>query len=456
MTAGTPLSLLRTRSAAAAASSAMAITVASSSRPCGVSRDRASRRAARSPAQPIATSAWPRRQARPKLSAITTAGPAGRTRRASLARGSARGRGVGVLRQQADRVLLGEVGGCRCRRWRRRSRAVVSAIRTPRSARSTSAALVEDQLRPGAGPCPSTAASCAPRRPAITDGEAADAALGLRDDLLRDRRRRRPSASDRRRAAAISRRARRPPRPRAGPATGDDLQPASPPRSVRRAPSRVARRRRGRASSSRVRATRSAGRVEVERQRRQLLDRTAPRPRARAVDVAGAAALAEGRARSRPAGASSERVGAGAVAVRDDRDVARRASGQQPSSSSRGSSSGQSPGSRTTRLGAELQGAGDPGRAPPPSGRARPGREDLVGAGAARVRARSARRLAGDDDRALDRLAPRRSPPARPRASPLTSAARSRARRCRRASRCLAAPKRLTGRIAVAFKPRRG
>ena len=66
------LVLSRTRSAAAAAWSAIAIRVASSSWPLVSVRPRQSSRGV-SPAHPIATSTWPSRHARPKLSEITTA-----------------------------------------------------------------------------------------------------------------------------------------------------------------------------------------------------------------------------------------------------------------------------------------------------------------------------------------------------------------------------------------------
>ena len=71
-TTGWRESFARTRSAAAATSSATAIQVARSSIPALSVRPRQSSRAA-SPAQPIATSHWPWRHARPKLSVTTTA-----------------------------------------------------------------------------------------------------------------------------------------------------------------------------------------------------------------------------------------------------------------------------------------------------------------------------------------------------------------------------------------------
>ena len=141
MTTGMRLSLPRTRSAAAAASSATAISVASSSRPCAscarASRRSAAARRSRSPPRP-----GPSRHARPKLSAITTAtvggagmglpgqsrlcvrgdpSPAPRHRFAVVrrdppptlhqrSRADAPSRRIGILGQQADRVVLGHVG----------------------------------------------------------------------------------------------------------------------------------------------------------------------------------------------------------------------------------------------------------------------------------------------------------------------------------------------------------
>ena len=68
---GTPESLSRLRSAAAAASSATEITVAESSPPWASRLPRQSSSGAR-PATPIATSHWPWRQARPNESVTTT------------------------------------------------------------------------------------------------------------------------------------------------------------------------------------------------------------------------------------------------------------------------------------------------------------------------------------------------------------------------------------------------
>ncbi len=91
--AGTRLDLSRTRSAAAAASSATAICGRLEGPAAGVARGRASRRAGARPAHPIATSAWPSRQARPKLSAITTPTrrPLGRAISARIRRAEASG-----------------------------------------------------------------------------------------------------------------------------------------------------------------------------------------------------------------------------------------------------------------------------------------------------------------------------------------------------------------------------
>ena len=79
--------LSRARAAAEAAWSATASIVAASSRPPWSALPRRSS-SGTSPAQPIATSAWPRRHARPKLSAITTAGRSGNAARRRLAEAS--------------------------------------------------------------------------------------------------------------------------------------------------------------------------------------------------------------------------------------------------------------------------------------------------------------------------------------------------------------------------------
>ena len=175
-----PPSLLRARSAAAAASSAIAIQVARSSRPRASTRPRQSSSGA-SPAQPIATSAWPWRHARPNESVTTTASPppglAQRARRA-------RARGVGVAGEEHERLVVGRVGGVDAGVGAHEA-VVGAADQHPALGAHELGGLVEDdldrarvlavlgrqRLRPLVG---------RRRRP----GD--DAALGLRDDLVRD------------------------------------------------------------------------------------------------------------------------------------------------------------------------------------------------------------------------------------------------------------------------------
>ncbi len=91
-TTGWLASLLRARSAVAASRSATAITVACISRPAVSTRPRQSS-SALTPARPIATSAWPVRQARPNESVITTPGatPVSSRSRARIRRAEASG-----------------------------------------------------------------------------------------------------------------------------------------------------------------------------------------------------------------------------------------------------------------------------------------------------------------------------------------------------------------------------
>ena len=111
----------------------------------GRRRARASRRAATMPAQPIATSAWPSRHGRPKLSAIThrRARAAGRAR--DLGAHPAR-RGVGVQRAAAPPRRRRGRWRRRCRRWRRSSRRSSRRSAPPRSARTIRRDLGEHEL----------------------------------------------------------------------------------------------------------------------------------------------------------------------------------------------------------------------------------------------------------------------------------------------------------------------
>ena len=167
-------------------------------------------------------------------------------------------------------------------------------------------------------------------------------------------------------------------------------------------PCRLARRRASPRSSTRVSATTSAGRVEVERQRGQLLDRDrGRRPRGRR-RRGGRSCPRRRPAGSRPAGRGRGRW----CRCRGGRGRSRRSCAGTPvsrRSSSFGSSSGQSPGSRTTHS------------APSASARAIPASAAVTwpssaGSGSTSRGARGddllRPRVAADDDRPLDRARP--------------------------------------------------
>ena len=185
---------------------------------------------------------------------------------------------------------------------------LVSTIRTPRSARSTSA-LSSRISSTSAGSLPSTAASLRASAPGMHRGELADPALGLGDDLLRD--------DDDVAVGELGARGdqrRRAPSPRSisgRPATRRGRRESRPaPSLICPGPWRCAGRGRGAASSSRVRATTSAG---VSRSRPSEASSSTPKgmPASRASgDVAGAAALAEG-GDDRARRAQHQGVGAG-------------------------------------------------------------------------------------------------------------------------------------------------
>ena len=135
------------------------------------------------PAQPIATSHCPWRQARPKLSVISTAtrAPVSSRRRAR----SASRRGVGVAGQEHERV-----GSPSARRWRRRRRRWRTRSRggCGRSARRARRARSRrtGRARPGprAGPCPAAVGQLAARaRRARTSASATTAPSALETTL---------------------------------------------------------------------------------------------------------------------------------------------------------------------------------------------------------------------------------------------------------------------------------
>ena len=335
---------------------------------------------------------------------------------------------------------------CRCRRWRRRSPWWVSTIRTPRSARSTS--LLSSRISSTrAGSLPSTAASRRASAPGMHRGEAADAALGLGDDLLRD--------DDDVAVGELGARGdqlaeRASPRSTSGrPADRARLAFSSRGSLICPAPSRSAWRGRGRASSSRVRATTSAG---VSRSSASEASSSTPKgtPASRAAATWRAQLPSPKAGRIALGRRQHQRVGAGPVAVGDDGDVALGDAGQQAVELAR------------VEQRAVAGEEDDAARPRPPRRAAIPASAasewpSSAGSGttsAPAAAASSARaRLAADDDRPLDRA--RRADRLQhvvehrrgQRRAPLVVDARRR-------GRCLAAAKRLTGRIAVAFNPR--
>ena len=139
----------------------------------------ASRRAARSPAMPIATSHWPTRQARPNESAITTA-RAGRAAPRAGARALASGsRGSRTTQPVAARWTASTPALAQTNPWR------VRQISTPRR-RARSRPSRRGSPARGAGPCRARRQRAWPRRAGLDVGQRADPALGLRDDLVRD------------------------------------------------------------------------------------------------------------------------------------------------------------------------------------------------------------------------------------------------------------------------------
>ena len=322
------------------------------------------------PAQPIATSAWPRRQARPKLSATITPtrAPAG---------GARFRRGCGGRRRRgpraAGRPCRARAGWrCRCRRWRRRSRGWVSTIRTPRSARSTSR-LSSRISSTRAGSLPSTAASLRASAPGIDRGELADPALRLGDDLLRDRRRRRRRSSSAR--PAISSPSAHPLANSGSPATGRtrELAGRSYPQRLGGAPGAARGAPPARGSGRRRRpGCRGRGRA-----RRAPRPRRGRRPRGRR-RRGGRGCPRRRRGRSRRAGARTRALVPLAVAVGDDRRRSARgrrsAAGRARAGRAAGSRRAGGRRSRRPRLRRGRSRPGRPRRGPRRRGRGRPRR----------------------------------------------------------------------------------
>ena len=285
---------------------------------------------------------------------------------------------------------------------------LVSTIRTPRSARSTSR-LSSRISSTSAGSLPSTAASSS-RLGARQHRRRAcgSAPPPWRRSSARRRRRRRPRAR-----AAASRRldssGRRSPASFTRPSTSGSPRTGDAPRSalgLAHIPSALAVRlaRPSPDSRARVSAITSAG---VSRSRPSEASSSTPKAIAGLAGgghVAGAAALAEG-GDDRVRRAQRQGVGAGAVAVGDDADVALRDSGQQVVELARIQQRAVA-GQQDDALGAVGFGQGDPGQRRlewPPS----------LGSGTTSAPAVGGQllgdRVAADDDRALDaaRLADR-------------------------------------------------
>ena len=324
----------------------------------------------------MATSAWPWRQARPKESAITTAGWP-RQRGAQRAR-----RGVGVAREQDDRVGRAGVRGVDARV--RAHEAVVGAA-DEHAARGRASTSVDSSsttwTRRGSLPC--SAASARARSPADA-GQRDDAAFGLRDDLVGHDEdvaagRRSPPA-----AARAARRGRRPGAPRAAPGSAPDEQLAHRPRAPREQQPRVC----ARAAGLAARARRAA-----RRGRRRCRRRAASDGRLRDAHVAPAArAACSWRARlpgpklgvDRVGRREHERVGAGAVAVGTTTHRAAGAIDAAPARAARRSRPGPAPGSRRARAATRVAPCstrrGDAAAAPRRRGRRRRGRSTSRGA----------------------------------------------------------------------------
>ena len=456
-TTGTPEVLSRTRSAAAATWSATAIAVAARGRPWASARPRQSS-SATSPAQPIATSAWPEPPRAAEAVGDHDRGPAPRRRRRSRP-GSGAPRRRGPRAAGRPGLVAGHVRGVDAGVG---ADPAVAGLddQHPALGADHAARLGEDQLDQA-------------RVLVELGGELARALAGidLGEAPAGPRPSRRPSARSRRRGR---RRARSPPRRR--PSAISSPSPVARPdlgQARERRRSRAARAHSATARSARSRAELGGGGrgalgplaehlgergevvggVEVERQRRDAL-RPSPRSPARS---ARSRWRSQAAARRRPGRSRRRAPSAGRwCRCRGGRGRPRRVPGVSRSSaasSSAGSSSGQSPGSRATRSAPCARARTIPSVAASRVAAVVRVAEHLERRSrrGVRARARSApRALAGDHDHPLD-PARRRSTEASTSASiALTIAARC-GRSSASSSRCLASPKRLTGMIAVAF-----
>ena len=279
-------------------------------------------------------------------------------------------------------------------------------------------------------------------------GERAQAALGLRDDLVGDDEH--VARAERRvepRPAATSSAARSSPGAdlRAGPAAASSVAAAQRVSGARGA-SRVEQRARARRAAERARARRAARRGRRAcRRRARARAGGRPAPRAGGGGAPRGARTSRGRrrARSPSGGVDQQRVRPRAVAVGDDHDARRRGARQQRADLAPGPSARAVAGHEQHPLAPRASAARDA----PAAAADWPASSGSWTAVAPAARALAARRLRGHDDHA--RRAPRTRPSASSTSPDHRARERARGRRPRPSpSRCLARPKDLTGRTA--------
>ena len=314
---------------------------------------------------------------------------------------SARGRGVRVERaagspcRRAPAFDWSTPALAQTKPWR------VRQISRPRVGAHELVRLVEDHLRPGAGPCRAPSASCVRLAAGEDLGEPDDPALGLRDDLVGDGEhvvgpqaaleRAGGRAEDRREVVA------RPDLRDAGQRGERDHEAAGTRRS---STARVRRRRRAARRAPQRSAPRSSG-VSTSSPsdgRSQTLHGGARGARERRVARERAGAERHGdRVRRR----EQQRVGAAAVAVGHDHDrrVAGRA-GEQLRRPRRGRRAGQSPGTSSARSAPRSQRPRRSRGWRRPTGRPRPGRATT--AAPAALGGSRGERLGGHHDDVVD------------------------------------------------------
>ena len=303
---------------------------------------------AASPAMPIATSHWPWRQARPKESAMTTAGRPGSAGPQARARWR-RDRAAAVTTCPRRAALEASTPAlAQTKPWR------VRQISTPRSARSTAADSSRTTwtcARVLAVPARKLDRARASARPR----QAPQRTLGLGHDLVREHEHvaglaiRRPAAARRGRRPAAPRAARAAPMPA-------DRSPLTPtPVQPREQAARVRRRRRCARRARRAAPSRSSAVSTSSASERRLGDPPARAGRLGRARVARAAARAEAR-RDGVGRREQQRVGARSPWRSGTTTTSGALIPSRTSSSiSRGSSAGQSPGTSSTRSAAALE-----------------------------------------------------------------------------------------------------